>query len=417
MQPEWQKLSEQVATIVFNPEHPVAMKFKIFCSELHGKCQEFKKSGNNSNNLESTSNLYGDKSDATNNHDFGAYVGCFPRFSFFKAQGQRSNSRSASYESLQQTDFSANSYQEELKQIKDMISDHFESTTDLLQQALSKHSAGNEDHTHFRNKLRVSYIEHCFHDKEISKDILGSFKSSLECIYVHATQNRCKYLKIHIERLQKHSIHVLLHFLESNNNLSINDEDECWLKIFDQRKPTCEPISQVSNSSAEDKTLCHENSDNLRSETTTNQLGINSDDDAKSLSSVVDEWDLKAMPIRESFKKRTLSMYSTYFSDATNEDSTSSSQEKGEMETFEKCFGLALRHVKDVLKADSPLKKLKIGHLLYVFLCACGNPYLLMTFVIKLDNRLQLPLVHCGLPKCTSLFKYRCKHTILLKKY
>lgn len=399
--PEWQKLSERVATIVYNPEHPVGNSFEKFCSEVHELCQEIIALGQPN---ETSMDIPGSMSTISiGSHEVPS------------EDRLGTNSYGLS-------DYVVDSYRDRLSQLRNMIFSHLEKMTGLLS-VLFK----NND-TPFRNKLRLAY-EHCFYERE---------HQFIECVYERAHHEHVANLETDIKRLKKLPIKLL----------KLPMKDEWWHEIFEQRVQICELNAQIfqplaasmsslengnmnghqsgkvngdsemngdfSSNESSDEALSEDDLDGLevdfpitintdkkhyldtmsvrsffintvRNRSRTFHHGYSSDDSDSedgvpkvtskqtslscgpqlsssapansklSLGNIIDQWQGKDETDRQSFQRKPSQSYHELSKTKTSEPSCTLQQG----DTFEDHFGPALQHMKDMFKAVSPVAKLK----------------------------------------------------------
>ncbi|KAK3750785.1 hypothetical protein QZH41_015322 [Actinostola sp. cb2023] len=385
--PEWQKLSERVATIVYNPEHPVGNSFVKFCSEVHEMCQDLIKLGRLSS---SAVDVHGRESMSTLS---------IPGSNGVRPEDQLGNS----YDSYALNDFVVESYRDRLTQLKQIIFCHLDKMTELLSDQFN-----NRDMP-FRNKLRLAY-EHCFYEKE---------HQFIECVYELAHHEHVASLESDIKRLKKLPIKLL----------KLPMKDEWWHEIFERRVRICElnaqvfkPLAQSMSSleemngdcdDSEDESSIEDDLDGLevdfpftmngdrehvldtmsvrsffintvRDRSKTFNCDFSSDESDSedeingassklnsgpnlsssaptqsklSLGNLIDQWQTKKNLEKESLKRRPSKSHNEI--SQTKSVRRRSSCELQEGDTFEDHFGPALEHMKDMLNAISPVAKLK----------------------------------------------------------
>lgn len=362
LQPEWQTLSQRVATIVYNPKHPIGSLFERFCSYVHEICKDPYK--------------LNEKTDIVK----------FSKSTFYVSLQPTEIMSDSDYVSVEMKTV-VDPYKDKLFQIKENVALHLEKATRFL----SEHFDNTE--SNFQNKLRVAY-EHCFYEKthkvlswlydqvysqhmdDIKKDtqrITESFAANLLSLPVNMILG---------DVFDHSDLPVNGHLSYSVNGLSCSS-----INSQHNSEDRVETIGQ-NMSSSEDDLSCYslqmdfsynrslddmtneERHKPLQSQVSKNRhyfINVLKDcckatmlkhNDLGSLGCLIDEWDIKAKPIAESLEK-SLSIENGEEKQQQRIFYTRQSSD----ETFQEYFQPALNHIKAVFKAVSPLQKLKHLHL------------------------------------------------------
>lgn len=296
-------------------------------------------------------------------------------------------------------DFMVESYRDRLCEIKNKIFAHFDKITALLAEQF------NSRDMVFHHKVRLAY-EHCFYDKE---------HHYIECIYELAHHEHVANLETDIKRLKKLPIRLLnlpmkdewwheifeqrakIEELNSqvvrleNGTCNSNESDESYeeeddldgldmefpfhLKSHKEHLSDCISVRSFFINTVRERSrtfnadLSGDESDEdmedgavgskSRPHTTSsgNYLSTSAPQNSKvSLGDLIDQWDSKEPPTRDSIK-RMQSKSQSHIN--CPEKSQSPTPELQKDDTFEDHFGPALQNMRDIFKASSPVAKLK----------------------------------------------------------
>lgn len=294
-------------------------------------------------------------------------------------------------------DFMVESYRDRLCEIKNKIFAHFEKITALLAEQF------NSRDMLFHNKVRLAY-EQCFYDKE---------HHFIECVYELAHHEHVANLETDIKRLKKLPIKLLdlpmrdewwheifeqrakIEELNSQvvrleNGTSQSDESlESYegeddldgleidfpfhLRNRKEQLSDCVSVRSFFISTVRERSRTFnvdlsgdELDDDMEdgpvdsrphSKSCGNYLSTSAPQNSKvSLGDLIDEWDSKEKPTRDSIKRMQSKSQGEINS---SEKSQSPTLELQKEDTFEDHFGPALQNMKELFKASSPVAKLK----------------------------------------------------------